>query len=200
MDGEAAPSRLVVIQELANSFDVRRGRDDLAGPRDAAGWLRARGLLAPQLALTAEDLARLHRLREVLRRMCLANNGAELHAADIDALNVLVRDSDMRPAFTVHGVGLDVLSSGAIGALGQIVGIVYEAIRDGTWGRVKACPGDACNYAFYDTSRNGSRVWCSMAGCGSKVKMRAYRARAKADLKLGKSPADRYRSGVQSTQ
>ncbi|MFI6333106.1 CGNR zinc finger domain-containing protein [Micromonospora chersina] len=48
----------------------------------------------------------------------------------------------------------------------QIDGIVYEAIRDGTWGRVEACPEDACNYAFYDTSRNGSRVRCSMASCG----------------------------------
>ncbi|MCP3785193.1 CGNR zinc finger domain-containing protein [Micromonospora sp. A3M-1-15] len=170
-----------MIQQLANSFDVRRGRDDLAGPgMPRAGFGRV-ACSAPQFALTAVDLARLHRLREVLRRMCLANNGAELHAAGIDALHALVRDSDMGPAFTVHGVGLDVLSSGAIGALGQIDGIVYEAIRDGTWGRVEACPEDACNYAFYDTSRNGSRVRCSMASCGSKVKMRAYRARAKAD-------------------
>jgi predicted RNA-binding Zn ribbon-like protein len=185
MDRDAAPGRLVVIQELANSFDVRRGRDDLAGPRDAAGWLRARGMLGPRLAVTAEDLARLHGLREALRRMCLANNGAELSGADIDTLNAVVRDSDIRPAFTVHGVDLDVMSSGAMRALGQIVGIVYEAIRDGTWGRLKACPEDACNYTFYDTSRNGSRVWCSMAGCGSKVKMRAYRARAKADHQPG---------------
>jgi predicted RNA-binding Zn ribbon-like protein len=66
-------------------------------------------------------------------------------------------------------------------ALGQIAGITYDAIRDGTWSRLKSCPEDACNYTFYDTSRNGSRVWCSMSGCGSKVKMRAYRARAKAD-------------------
>ncbi|HEV7931895.1 MAG TPA: CGNR zinc finger domain-containing protein [Actinomadura sp.] len=61
----------------------------------------------------------------------------------------------------------------------EIVGIVYDAMRDWTWRRLKACPEDACNYTFYDTSRNGARVWCSMAGCGSKVKMRAYRARAR---------------------
>jgi len=31
-----APGRLAVIQDLANSFDVRRGRDDLATAGDAA--------------------------------------------------------------------------------------------------------------------------------------------------------------------
>jgi len=113
--------------------------------------------------------------------MCLANNGAELRTADIEVLNAVVRHADIRLTFTVDGVDLDILSSGAMNALGQIAGITYDAIRDGTWSRLKSCPEDACNYTFYDTSRNGSRVWCSMSGCGSKVKMRAYRARAKAD-------------------
>jgi predicted RNA-binding Zn ribbon-like protein len=179
MGHDAAPGRLVVIQELANSFDVRRGRDDLAGPADAARWLRARDLLGLRIALRADDVARLHELRDVLRRMCLVNNGAEPRDADIAALNALVRDAEVRPAFNAHGAVLEIMSSAGLGALGRIVGIVYDAMRDGTWRRLKACPEDACNYTFYDTSRNGARVWCSMAGCGSKVKMRAYRARAR---------------------
>lgn len=180
MDGDAAPGRLVVVQELVNSFDVRRGRDDLAGPDDAATWLRARDLLGGGAVLADDELHRLHEMRDVLRRMCLANNGAEPRDADIAALNDLVLDADLRPAFSVHGAGLQITTSGGMGALGRIAGIVYDAMRDGTWHRLKACPEDACNYTFYDTSRNGSRVWCSMAGCGTKVKMRAYRARTKA--------------------
>jgi predicted RNA-binding Zn ribbon-like protein len=180
MGEDAAPGTLVLIQELTNSFDVRRGRDELAGIREATMWLRSRGLLDRQFALTANDVARLHELRRVLRRMCLANNGAQIHTADVEVLNVLVHDADIRPTFTLEGVGVDIASTGATGALGRIAAIVYDAIRDGTWSRLKACPEDACNYTFYDTSRNGSRVWCSMAGCGSKVKMRAYRARARA--------------------
>ncbi len=44
--------------------------------------------------------------------------------------------------------------------------------------RVKQCSGaDGCDWLFYDTSKNGSRRWCSMEGCGSRAKMRRYNAR-----------------------
>jgi len=43
--------------------------------------------------------------------------------------------------------------------------------------RVRICPGaDDCGWLFYDTSRNGRRRWCSMEGCGSRVKMRRHYA------------------------
>lgn len=48
-------------------------------------------------------------------------------------------------------------------------------------GRVKQCPGaNDCGWLFYDTSRNSSRRWCSMEGCGSRVKMRHQYARLRA--------------------
>lgn len=36
--------------------------------------------------------------------------------------------------------------------------------------RVRRCPGPSCGWLFLDTS--GRRRWCSMATCGSRVKMR----------------------------
>jgi predicted RNA-binding Zn ribbon-like protein len=41
--------------------------------------------------------------------------------------------------------------------------------------RVRRCPGPACGWLFLDTS--GTRRWCSMATCGSRVKMRRLYAR-----------------------
>jgi predicted RNA-binding Zn ribbon-like protein len=39
--------------------------------------------------------------------------------------------------------------------------------------RIKECPGaDDCGWLFFDASKNRSRRWCSMEGCGSRVKMR----------------------------
>jgi predicted RNA-binding Zn ribbon-like protein len=36
---------------------------------------------------------------------------------------------------------------------------------------VKECPGSkGCGWLFLDTSKNGSRHWCSMKGCGSRAK------------------------------
>lgn len=44
--------------------------------------------------------------------------------------------------------------------------------------RVKQCPGcDDCGWLFLDTSKNGTRRWCSMADCGSRAKMRRLYAR-----------------------
>jgi predicted RNA-binding Zn ribbon-like protein len=47
--------------------------------------------------------------------------------------------------------------------------------------RVKECPGlGDCGWLFLDTSKNGSRQWCSMEGCGSRAKMRQLYARKRA--------------------
>ncbi|MGM7702353.1 CGNR zinc finger domain-containing protein [Pseudalkalibacillus sp. Hm43] len=42
------------------------------------------------------------------------------------------------------------------------------------WKRVKQCEGDPCGWLFYDTSRNRSRRWCSMADCGNRAKARRF--------------------------
>ena len=55
--------------------------------------------------------------------------------------------------------------------------IVYTAVDDGTWSRLKACRRDVCHWLFYDLSRNRSAVWCQMAVCGNRIKTKAYRER-----------------------
>jgi predicted RNA-binding Zn ribbon-like protein len=45
--------------------------------------------------------------------------------------------------------------------------------------RLRACRRDACQWVFYDASRNRSGVWCSMDVCGARTKMAAYRRRAR---------------------
>ncbi|GCE29896.1 hypothetical protein KDA_53800 [Dictyobacter alpinus] len=48
--------------------------------------------------------------------------------------------------------------------------------------QVKECPGSkGCGWLFLDTSKNGSRQWCSMEGCGSRAKrQRQYRRQRRA--------------------
>jgi predicted RNA-binding Zn ribbon-like protein len=48
------------------------------------------------------------------------------------------------------------------------------AMLDGSFSRLKICPGPDCDWAFYDHSRNQSGRWCSMAVCGGRVKARAH--------------------------
>jgi predicted RNA-binding Zn ribbon-like protein len=54
---------------------------------------------------------------------------------------------------------------------------VHTALVDGTFGRFKACRSDTCEWAYYDTSRNATRAWCSMQVCGNRAKARSYRER-----------------------
>ena len=42
---------------------------------------------------------------------------------------------------------------------------------------VKACEGHVCSLLFLDKTRRHARRWCSMAICGNRAKVAAYRAR-----------------------
>jgi predicted RNA-binding Zn ribbon-like protein len=45
--------------------------------------------------------------------------------------------------------------------------------------RVRRCAHPACVLWFYDTSRNGTRRWCSMETCGNRAKAGRHYARAR---------------------
>jgi predicted RNA-binding Zn ribbon-like protein len=177
-DADAAPGRLGIIQDLANSYDDVRGRDELADAAAASAWLSRQGLLPEGAQLSSGEFGLLRRLRATIRDLCLANSGCEGHPEDLALLNDVVRQAGVHPSLERDGQPtLAVDTPSGLGSSGRLVAIVFEALWGGTWVRLKACPGEACNYAFYDRTRNNSRTWCTMARCGSRAKMRAYRAR-----------------------
>ena len=45
--------------------------------------------------------------------------------------------------------------------------------------RVRECAGPRCGALFLDTSRPGTRRWCSMEICGNQAKKTAVRAKAR---------------------
>jgi predicted RNA-binding Zn ribbon-like protein len=66
-------------------------------------------------------------------------------------------------------------------ALGSLLAILARAIVDGSWLRLKVCPGRHCGWVFYDQSRNNSGRWCSMSVCGGREKARAHYHRQRVD-------------------
>ncbi len=64
---------------------------------------------------------------------------------------------------------------------GPIAKAVAELLSDAPPGRVRKCEG--CIVHFLDTSKKGSRRWCSMNMCGNKVKVAAYQRRHRATAK-----------------
>ena len=117
--------------------------------------------------------------------LCLANSGCDGHPEDIAFVNDVVRQAGLRPRLEDDGQPtLAVDTASGLGSHGRLIAILFEALWSGIWVRLKARPGDACKYAFYDRTRNNSRTWCTMARCGSRAKMRAYRARRRASHAL----------------
>ena len=161
---KAAPEPLRQVQLFVNSVDLHNEVEWLPG------WLEERGL--------GGELDRARELREALRSLILANNGAPLDAAAV----AIVNGSLARIALKLDGSGELAFAAGD--AIDDVVRTAAEAMLDGTWGRLKACPN--CNWCFYDYSPNRSASWCSMKICGNRKKTREYRRRrASSDRRRG---------------
>jgi predicted RNA-binding Zn ribbon-like protein len=173
------PDDLELVIDFVNTLDPDGPSDALATPEGLAAWLTERGLLAREhTPLTAADRELAISLREALRSLMLANNGGPLDSSAAAQLDATARRGKLRVSFADDvSVSLTPAVAGLPAALAQLVVPVAEALRDGSWARVKACRASDCHWAFYDHSRNRSGVWCDMAVCGNRTKVRAHRAR-----------------------
>lgn len=63
------------------------------------------------------------------------------------------------------------------GLLLPIAESMARLLCEGDFRRVRRCEGTGCTLHFLDTSKNGGRRWCSMAGCGNRAKAAQHRAR-----------------------
>ncbi len=177
-----APGQLALIQDFVNTRygNKRHAHVELTTPEQLRVWLVAHGLLADGIPVTEGDLRRVVHLREALRSYLRVNSGFENPAIQDELLNHLASNAPLTVRF--HRDALPTLEpdlSGIDGSLARLIGIVFTAMIDGTWVRLKVCRNEPCQKAFYDTSKNRSGAWCSMTGCGSRLKARAYRRRKK---------------------
>jgi predicted RNA-binding Zn ribbon-like protein len=176
---KAAPAELDHVREFVNTLDLETHEELLDGPDGLASWLEFHDLLpVGEPALTDADVRQATSMREALRKLLLAHNGAPLDPAAVDAVNAAAKSAELVVRFDVHGhAALVPVRPGIDGALGRLLAIVYAAMENGTWERLKACPAEDCEWAFYDWSKNRSGTWCDMAECGNRAKARAYRER-----------------------
>ncbi|HSK25079.1 MAG TPA: CGNR zinc finger domain-containing protein [Egicoccus sp.] len=176
MDAPTATTTTEVVDFL-NTLDIDGDRDDLADVEAFGSWLADRTAGHGRAAATATSLERARRLRDALRRLARANHDGDVDREALEALDALSHDLGLRPRFEPAGVTIACDVEGTDGVLGRLLADVATAMRDGAWTRVKLCADDACAWAFVDASRNRSGRWCSMAGCGNRAKVRAYRSR-----------------------
>jgi predicted RNA-binding Zn ribbon-like protein len=172
---------LYPVIEFVNTVDVDAGVERLDTPASLAVWLGERGLLeeSARSGVTKRDLKHAIDLREALRAQMFAHNGGTANPEAAATLD----EAAVRGRLGVRFGGQDSVAilpeaPGVAGALAALLAPVAAAIADGSWQRAKACREQGCQWAFYDRSRNRSGVWCEMAVCGNRTKVRAYRRRA----------------------
>lgn len=162
---------LELCNTLAGWDDPPETRNEwLKSDADVAVWTEFTGLLP---ACASDVLAELRELRAVAYRLLRHRDDTAFPAlaAYADAANarrrltpsagfVLPPGDD--PRLPLHAAAL---------AVADLLG---RPERD----TVRACPGSGCGWLFLDP--RGRRVWCSMAACGNRSKVRTYASRNRA--------------------
>lgn len=156
---------------LALCNTIRPDRDDLGSSEGLAHWYVAAGLADDPPPIDHDDLQAIREMRDGLRAALTAGDGAALATIAENWLEstpgcLCVDHSTLEPRFTTRETTARCL----------IVPAILDALalaRDAP-GRVRECAADHCRALFVDTSRNGSRRWCSMRLCGGRAKASAY--------------------------
>ena len=124
----------------------------------------------------------LRELREKLRKEILAwELGGAVRRSTIDELNRLMADHPMRTRLKA-GRGSSSVElwfephqpEDLFAPLAHAAATLFANVNHQ---RVRKC--DQCVLHFHDTSKKGTRRWCSMRLCGNRLKVAAYAARGR---------------------
>jgi predicted RNA-binding Zn ribbon-like protein len=119
-------------------------------------------------------------LREKLRKEILAwEGGGAFHHSTVDELNRLMADHPMRTKLKTSGSASATelwfepcQPEDMFAPLANSAAALFANVDRS---RVRKC--DQCVLHFHDTSKKGTRRWCSMQLCGNRLKVAAYAAR-----------------------
>lgn len=179
--GEALPL------DLVNTEQVVRGKpvDLLATTDDLAAWWRAAGENYPATLASLGDAAAVLPaaldLRSGLRRVFeAAAEGSVPAGADLETINRILRGGYLAlepdPAGVVRAVSRHT-ESGAAALLFPIARAAVTLLTERDLSRLHRCGNERCVLLFYDTTKSGTRRWCSL-GCMNRARsLRRYRER-----------------------
>lgn len=173
------PGRLCLDLVATIGERWRRRFERLRSPEDLGRWLDRAGL--PIHAEPSEgELAEARRLRGAIELLAMgAMRGEGYNSQALTVVNRLAARPDLpvRLDAASHPPVVELLSSTVEGALASIARDAVTLFGGPLEQRVKECAADDCALVFVDTSRPGSRRWCSMQGCGNRAKVARYRTR-----------------------
>ena len=160
--------------DLVNTEVMREGvMTDLLASEDAlADWLRAAGLLSIRARGTRSALLAAREMRSAMRRIATdVSSGESPKRGDLAVIERELRRVKGSLALHRHGRRLSFGFEPAAADVRFIIASALAAFLAELEGeRLRACGGARCILFFYDTSKSGTRRWCTMAGCGNRAK------------------------------
>jgi predicted RNA-binding Zn ribbon-like protein len=157
----------------ADSLDLTSGPDS-----EVRHWLAERFERLPIAEIGERELVDALALRAAIARLAAASaDRVGLAPDDVDTLNLFAATPDVPP---VLAGGRRQAGAGSI-RVGQALSSLARdavAIMGADDDRLRRCDAEDCRMVFHDESRTGTRRWCSMARCGNRAKVRAFRQRA----------------------
>lgn len=176
--------------------DCSTQRDDFTGYSDLIAWSQFAGILtaseAEQLLARAEQhpgeaarvFERAIEMREVIYRIFAAvvqENAPD--PSDLARLSELLADAMSRACITLRDNTFvwDWAQKGSTleSILWMVVRAAAELLTSQELHMVHRCAADDCAWLFLDTSKNHSRRWCDMKGCGNRTKVGRHYERKK---------------------
>ncbi|MEO6117023.1 MAG: CGNR zinc finger domain-containing protein [Pseudolysinimonas sp.] len=160
----------------ADSLDFTSGPDS-----EVRHWLAERFERLPISEIGERELVDAIGLREAIGRLAAARADEVAPAPDdVDTLNLFAATPDVPPVLAggrrQAGAGSIRVGQALSSLARDAVAIIGADLADD--GRIRRCDAADCRMVFHDESRTGSRRWCSMARCGNRAKVRAFRERA----------------------
>ncbi|SDI23886.1 Conserved protein containing a Zn-ribbon-like motif, possibly RNA-binding [Sinosporangium album] len=150
------------------------GHDLLDSTDGLAVWLRSAGLHDR----TVVDRATLDALRETRETLlALVDDASSPRAAD--ALNRLLAHGALRYRLGPGGPETHSETDDPAWLAAWLAAADYLRLLADRPGRIKACAHPDCVLHFHDTTKNGTRRWCSMAICGNRSKAARHYERTK---------------------
>jgi len=158
-------------------------RDSWNSDADVAGWLSRKGW-NPETALTAANERGLLDAGRTLRETVRLLVSRRKSGGDIDPapLNALMAEAVSHQELVADGAGgWRVERRRERETARQLLAPVAEAAADllatGDFDLIRKCEDATCTLWFYDRTKSHRRRWCSMAVCGNRHKVAAFRQR-----------------------
>ncbi|HVJ32080.1 MAG TPA: ABATE domain-containing protein [Terriglobia bacterium] len=178
--------------DFCNSYTPDRpagDNDRLPDLGALVAWAHRAGWELPGVtpaSLTGADLQVFRSLRLRLWNLFgAAIDGTAPDPADVDALDGAVLDAFSSLRLSPGKAGGPLVWRETAGPLDKLRHAIARDAADlltaGELKRLKRCPGAQCGWLFYDTSKNASRRWCVMEDCGTRAKVRRFRARQRSE-------------------